>query len=178
MHFDKLSQIIREEKNYNIIASYIVENDIDLGGFLIETFEKISSTIKESEKTEVNNFLRMLNEIGVPHDVAAELRAKDQAEKDQAEINQANKNRRWPDFAPKSSPQEEKPGFFKSLRQKFSKLWNISRGNPHDIPSVVDILKKAQEYLNSPELKDKYSEEISQIAKAIESINSKQSTST
>jgi hypothetical protein len=157
--FDKLNQIIQEDKNYNIIANYIVENDIDLGSFLIETLEKISSTIEESEKKEVDNFLRMLNEIGIPYDVAVDLKAKERA-------------------AQQAAQDSQKPGFFKRFTQGFSNLWNNFRGNPRDTTSVVNILKKAQEYLGKPELKDKYSEEIAQIAKAIESINSKQSTST
>ena len=160
--FDKLNQIIQEDKNYNIIANYIVENDIDLGIFLIETLEKISSTIEESEKKEVNNFLRMLNEIGIPYDVAVDLKAKERAAQQAAQDSQ----------------QSQKPGFFKRFTQGFSNLWNNFRGNPHDTTSVINILKKAQEYLEKPELKDKYSEEIAQIAKAIESINSKQSIST
>jgi hypothetical protein len=157
--FDKLNQIIQEDKNYNTIANYIVENDIDLGSFLIETLEKISSTIEESEKKEVDNFLRILNEIGIPYDVAVDLKAKERA-------------------AQQAAQDSQKPGFFKRFTQGFSNLWNNFRGNPRDTTSVVNILKKAQEYLGKPELKDKYSEEIAQIAKAIESINSKQSTST
>jgi hypothetical protein len=157
--FDKLNQIIQEDKNYNTIANYIVENDIDLGSFLIETLEKISSTIEESEKKEVDNFLRMLNEIGIPYDVAVDLKEKERA-------------------AQQAAQDSQKPGFFKRFTQGFSNLWNNFRGNPRDTTSVVNILKKAQEYLGKPELKDKYSEEIAQIAKAIESINSKQSTST
>ena len=159
MNFNKLDQIIQEDKNYNIIAKYIVENNVNLESFLAETLSKVSLTIKESDKAVI---IDLLNEIGVPqakiYDVVADLKAKDQAERDKAAQNQP------------------KLGFFQRLRPGFSNAWNTFKGNPYDVTSVVGILKKAQEYLNKPELKNQYAEELSQIAKAIEGINSKQPT--
>jgi hypothetical protein len=146
MNFNKLDQIIQEDKNINIIANYIVENNVNLESFLAETLNKVSLTIHESDKALIND---LLNEIGIPADVAADLKVK-----------------------------EQKPGFFQRLRQNFSNAWSNFRGNVNNPASVVNILKKAQEYLGKLELKGQYAEELSQIAKAIEGIKSKQPTTT